>query len=59
MPSWGMHLLVAKKLNEKINIEDYNSFLIGNLIPDLNNGFVVPDISKKMKHKNEAKIKKQ
>lgn len=51
MPSWGMHLLVAKKINEKLNLEDYNSFLIGNLIPDINNGKLIKDVSKVYSHR--------
>lgn len=51
MPSWGMHLLVTKKLNEKLKVKDYNSFLIGNIITDLNNGYVIPNVSKVISHK--------
>lgn len=52
MPAWGMHLLIAKKVNEKININDYNSFLIGNIITDVNNGYVIPNVSRIISHKN-------
>lgn len=52
MPAWGMHLLIAKKVNEKININDYNSFLIGNIITDINNGYVIPNVSKIITHKD-------
>lgn len=34
MPSWFIHLDTAKKISEKIEIKDINSFLIGNLMPD-------------------------
>ena len=44
MPAWGMHLLIAKKVSEKINIENYNSFLIGNIVPDINNGYLIPNV---------------
>lgn len=52
MPAWGMHLLIAKKVSEKINIKDYNSFLIGNIVPDINNGYVIPNVSKIITHKD-------
>lgn len=34
MPSWIVHLATASEVIKKINIENENSFLIGNLIPD-------------------------
>lgn len=36
MPSWGIHLKLAKKLNNKLNI-DKDLFTFGNLIPDVDN----------------------
>lgn len=51
MPTWGMHLLVAKKLNKKLKIKDYNLFLIGNIITDINNGYLVSNVSKVIPHK--------
>lgn len=47
MPNWRVHLEIAKKINEKIqfNNEDYNLFLLGNIAPDINNGFIVEGIS--------------
>jgi hypothetical protein len=51
MPSWGIHLYIAKKVNEKLKINDYNSFLIGNIIPDINNGHLVPNVSKIIGHR--------
>ncbi len=44
MPSWGIHLATAKKLQEKLQVET-NDFLLGNILPDINNGYVIPDIS--------------
>lgn len=44
MPEWITHLSVAKKVAEKIEIEDKNSFYIGNLIPDAER-HVVKDFS--------------
>lgn len=51
MPAWGIHLYTAKKLNEKLKIIDYNNFLIGNIVTDINNGYVVENISKIINHK--------
>lgn len=52
MPTWGMHLLVAKKVSKKLKIKDYSSFLIGNIMPDINNGYVLPNTSKIISHKD-------
>lgn len=35
MASWTTHLVIAKKLLEKLDIEDKNAFLLGNILPDL------------------------
>lgn len=51
MPTWGMHLLIAKKVSKKLKIKDYNSFLIGNIMPDINNGYVLSNTSKIISHK--------
>ena len=51
MPAWGIHLYTAKKINEKLKIKNYNSFLIGNIVTDINNGYVVKNISKTKNHK--------
>lgn len=47
MPNWRVHLEIAKKLNKEIkfNNEDLNLFLLGNIAPDINNGYVVKDVS--------------
>ncbi len=51
MPTWGVHLAVANKiLEKKINI-DKNSFLFGNILPDLQDGYLVPNISNIVDHK--------
>ncbi len=44
MPSWIVHLATANEIIKKINIEDKNSFLIGNLIPDAER-YVIKDFS--------------
>ena len=46
MPSWGIHLGIANKLSQKIENIDKNLFMFGNVVPDINNGYVVEDISK-------------
>lgn len=51
MPTWGIHLLTAKKLNKRLTIQDYNSFLLGNILADINNGYVLPDVSNIIEHK--------
>lgn len=53
MPSWGIHLAVTKKLIEKIklNKEDKNEFILANILPDINNGYVVKEIGKIIPHK--------
>lgn len=44
MPSWAIHLLTAKRINEKIDV-DKNIFAIGNLLTDILNGYVIKDVS--------------
>lgn len=51
MPSWGVHLEIADKLSTKISDIDKNLFMFGNVVPDINNGFVVKGISKIISHK--------
>lgn len=51
MPTWGIHLHIAKKINKKLKIKDYNDFLIGNIVTDINNGNVVKNISRIIEHK--------
>lgn len=40
MPSWSVHLAVAKKVNKKLKLND-DLFLYGNLIPDLDKGTII------------------
>lgn len=40
MPSWNIHLAVAKKVNKKYNLEK-NSFYLGNTLPDVNYEMIV------------------
>lgn len=37
MPSWSVHLAIAKKINEKLKLNE-DLFLYGNLIPDVDKG---------------------
>lgn len=50
MPNWGEHLLIANKLLKKIKINE-NLFLFGNILPDVQDGFLVKDISNIVPHK--------
>lgn len=52
MPNWKTHLEISRRLNEKykFNDKDYELFLIGSILPDINNSYVVTDISKKIGH---------
>ncbi len=49
MPGWAIHTIVANKISDKININK-NNFIFGNIVPDINNGYLVEDISKKISH---------
>lgn len=52
MPNWKTHLEVAKRLNNKLELKgnEYIEFLFGNILPDINNAFIVTDISYKISH---------
>lgn len=43
MAEWNTHLYCARKVSEKLNLEDVQKdlFLFGNLIPDVNPGWVI------------------
>lgn len=51
MPSWGIHLAIANTLSQKIENIDKNLFIFGNVVPDINNGYVVKGINKIISHK--------
>ena len=40
MPSWSIHLAIAKKVNNKLNLNK-DLFLYGNLIPDVDKGTII------------------
>ena len=53
MPNWKIHLEIAKRLNRKFNYtqKKLEEFYLGNILPDINNCFIVKDISTKLEHK--------
>ena len=53
MPNWKIHLEIAKRLNQKFNYtqKKLEEFYLGNILPDINNCFIVKDISTKLEHK--------
>lgn len=56
MPTWGIHLAVANRLikkleSHKLNGKEKNKFIFANVLPDINNGYVVKDINKIISHK--------
>ena len=52
MPNWKTHIELGKRLNKYINYNDenLNIFLLANILPDINNGYIVKDISKILEH---------
>ena len=52
MPNWKVHLEIGKRLNKSLGLKDnaYQEFLLGNILPDINNSFIVPDISINIEH---------
>lgn len=50
MPNWGEHLLIANKILKKIKIDE-NIFLFGNILPDVQDGYLVKGISNIQPHK--------
>ena len=50
MPNWGEHLLIANKILEKVKIDE-NLFLFGNILPDVQDGYLVKGISNIQPHK--------
>ena len=60
MPNWKTHLEVGKRLNKylKYDEKEFNMFLIGSILPDINNSHIVTDISEKIGH-DVTHIRKQ
>lgn len=52
MPTWKTHIKIAKDLLKKLDLNesDQELFLIGNILPDINNSYVVKDIKVKIDH---------
>ncbi len=52
MPNWKVHLEVAKRISKKLNLnkKEHDLFLFGNILPDINNGYLVKDVSRKIDH---------
>lgn len=44
MPAWGIHLTVAQKINETLKLP-INDFFLGNVLPDVPNGYIVKNIT--------------
>lgn len=53
MPNWKIHLEVGKRVanNIKFNEKDYEFFMLGNILPDINNRYIVENIKKQISHK--------
>lgn len=53
MPNWKIHIEVGKRVNNSLKFEgeDLNLFLLGNILPDFNNRYVVKDISNEIAHR--------
>ena len=53
MPNWKTHIEISKQLNKKLNYndEEFELFAFGNILPDINNGHLVKDVSKIIDHK--------
>lgn len=49
MPNWGEHLLIANKILKKIKLDE-NLFLFGNVLPDVQDGYLVKGISNIQPH---------
>jgi len=52
LPNWKIHVEIGMRLNKylKYNEEELNLFLLGSVLPDINNGWIVPDASKIIEH---------
>lgn len=50
MPSWGIHLEIADLLSKRIPNINKNQFIFGNILPDINNGYVIKEISRRIEH---------
>lgn len=53
MPNWRIHLEVARRINKEIKYteNDLDFFMLGNILPDINNAYTIEDVSKKISHR--------
>ena len=50
MPRWGTHLQVANNILKKRKDISKNEFLFGNILPDLQSGYLITDVSNISSH---------
>lgn len=52
MPTWKTHIKIARELLKNLDLSetDQELFLIGNILPDINNLYVVKDIKVQIEH---------
>lgn len=52
MPNWKTHIEIGKKVNKVLKYEgdDYNLFLIANVLPDVNNSYFLTNVSAYVPH---------
>lgn len=52
MPNWKVHLEIGKKINEQLKYtnDELALLLFGSILPDVNNGYIVENISKRLPH---------
>jgi len=53
MPNWKVHLEIAKEIGKYLNYneKEQEEFNLGNILPDVNNCYIVKEISKQIDHK--------
>lgn len=53
MPNWRIHLEIAKRVNQERQYtgNDLDFFMLGNILPDINNAYTIEDVSKKISHR--------
>ena len=52
MPKWNTHLYVAEQVNDALKYtgREKEEFLLGNVLPDINNGWLVKNVRKRILH---------
>ncbi len=53
MPNWKIHIEIAKRLKDNLSYSpnDYELFLLGSILPDINNAYSIKDVSKEISHR--------